>query len=172
MRVNAWRLRQIFHLSQGDVDEARVCMRRAELLQLQENLGERYLGTTAALELSCLRAARRPGAGQERARCGARAGRAPPRMASGALYGEAACRMLGGDCAGALPLVEAGLELARPGRHVYFGQLRRMHVEVLIGLGRGEEALARARGVHARCSSAKQLGMRRSRPLHRVLRAR
>src|SRR6185295_3298295 len=74
------------------------------------------------------------------------------------LYGEAACRRLGGDFAGALPFVEAGLELARAGRHVYFGQLATMHVEVLIGLDRGAEALARAKE-YLELFEREQLGM-------------
>jgi tetratricopeptide (TPR) repeat protein len=158
MRVNAWRVRQVYHLSQGDVDEARVCMRRAELLQLQENLGERYYGTTAALELSCyvrlgdlvLIKSVLDGV---RALAARHAGWRPIE-----LYGEAACRRLVGDYAGALPLIEAGLALARPGRHVYFGQLATAHVEVLIGLERRAEALARARE-YLQVFEREQLGM-------------
>ena len=51
LRVNAWRVRVVLHLNQGNADEARKCLRRAELLQLQEGSEQRYLGTTTAFEL-------------------------------------------------------------------------------------------------------------------------
>jgi hypothetical protein len=50
-RVNAWRVRVSLHLNQGNAEEARKCMRRAELLQLQEGDEQRYIGTSAGFEL-------------------------------------------------------------------------------------------------------------------------
>ncbi len=50
-RVNAWRVRVSLNLNRGNADEARKCQRRAELLQLQEPVAQRYLGTSAGFEM-------------------------------------------------------------------------------------------------------------------------
>ncbi|HKP60242.1 MAG TPA: serine/threonine-protein kinase [Polyangiales bacterium] len=51
LRVNAWRIRSVLQLALGNPDEARRCSRRAQLLQAQEGVRERYHGSSAGMEL-------------------------------------------------------------------------------------------------------------------------
>jgi hypothetical protein len=145
LRVNAWRVRQILKLAQGDVEEARSCARRAELMQLHEGLEPRYLNTTigyeftayamgddmlgakTALERIALLAAHIPGW-------------RPVLTYAGSWY-----RYMQGDPQGALDALLEGLALVQPGRHVYYAQLAGLHLTLLGELGRVDEALEHAR---------------------------
>ena len=152
LRVNAWRVRQLLHLNQGDVEEAARCQRRAELLQLQEGLDERYSGTNAGFELAAASASddvlgiKRALEGIERL-----ADRLPCwepiRLAAHGRLLE-----LEGDLHKALDRVEHGLELATAGRHPYFGQLAAAHVRLLGAVGRQREAVAHARAYLSVCA--------------------
>jgi tRNA A-37 threonylcarbamoyl transferase component Bud32 len=150
-RVNAWRVRQLMHLSRGDSDEARRCMRRAEVLQLQIG-GEQYgvgstfavelmapaligdvIGLRAAVERVALLAARQPGWRAVR------------------VYGEVRLRQLQGDAKGALEQLLASFELAPASRHWCFVPFATCHVALLSDLGRVEEACAVGRDYLALC---------------------
>jgi tRNA A-37 threonylcarbamoyl transferase component Bud32 len=145
LRVNAWRVRQLLHLNQGNVDEARVCQRRAELLQLQDPLAERYGGTSTAYEL---RAYSRVG-DLLRVKGTVDAANVMAEKHVGwrpiALSGQCRFLQLKGDAAGALALLERSFGDVRPGHHVFWAFLAAIHVEVLNELGRGAEAIALAR---------------------------
>jgi tetratricopeptide (TPR) repeat protein len=144
-RVNAWRVRLSLHLNQGNAEEARKCMRRAELLQLQEGSEQRYLGTSAGFELVA------------QAQVGDLLGvkRALDNVTELAqhyrawrpvlLLGQCEYRKLQGDLTGALEAIESALPLAPPGRHPYFPYVAAAHVHVLLGLGRVHDAVVLGR---------------------------
>ncbi|HMI93758.1 MAG TPA: hypothetical protein VK509_20430, partial [Polyangiales bacterium] len=157
LRVNAWRVRQLLHLNQGDVEEAARCQRRAELLQLQEGLDERYGGINAGFELAASSASddvlgiKRALEGIDRLAAGL------PGWRPIQLYGQARLQELEGAFEGALDKVEQALELATAGRHPYFGHLAASHLRLLAALGRGRDATAHARAYLAVCERDKLL---------------
>jgi tetratricopeptide (TPR) repeat protein len=144
LRVNAWRVRLIMHLTQGHAEEARKCRRRAELVQLQDGGDQRYPGTTAASELiAYVLASDAAGIKDALERVSAFAERHPawrPAMH----YGQCALRRLHGDPDGALAHVVKALAGVEPGTHSFMPYLAALHVDLLGELGRGEEAVSRA----------------------------
>ncbi len=166
-RVSAWRVRQLMHLSRGDVDEARRCMRRAEALQLQVG-GEQYaIGSTFAIELMTpalsgdlvgLRTA------LERV---ALLAERQPGWRPVQVYGEVRLRQLQGDFQGALEQLLAARELAPAGRHWCFVPFAAAQVALLTDLGRVAEACEVGREHLALCereelataSFGRQLGL-------------
>jgi tetratricopeptide (TPR) repeat protein len=141
------------HLHQGNLDEARKCSRRAELLRLQEGIEERYAASTIASEvlghsllgdlfgikskldaLDAL-AAQRPG------------------WRPIACYGLGRYRELQGDLPGALAAIDEGLALIEPSRHAFFCHLAASQVDVLVAEGKIAEAVSAAR---AHMQSAEQ----------------
>jgi hypothetical protein len=146
MRVNAWRVRMLLQLNQGNPQGAQKCARRAELLQLQDESDDHhYLGTNAGFEIvacdlagdllgmkSALDALGKLADKQSGWRCGL-------------LHAQSCYRALQGDFEGALELLHAGFEIALPGRDMMYGFLATQHIKVLSRLGRTEEALAHAK---------------------------
>ena len=157
LKVNAWRVRSVMHLHQGNLDEARKCSRRAELLRLQEGIEERYAASTMASEvlghallgdllgikskLDALEtlAAERPG------------------WRPIACYGLGRYRELQGDLDGALEAVRNGLALVEPTRHAFFCHLAAAQVDLLLAAGRTEEAVSAARAHIASADQARHL---------------
>jgi serine/threonine-protein kinase len=144
-RVNAWRIRMLLHLNQGNVEEARNCERRAELLQLQESSEQSYLGAGTGWEMmglaeagdllgvkSCL---------DQLTLIAQRYSSWRPWVA----YGQCRYRWLQGDLQGALDALLPGFELAAPARHNVYSSLAGLHVRLLVELGRHDEAVARGR---------------------------
>src|SRR5690606_30583641 len=131
-----------FHLNQGNAEEARKCLRRAELLQLQEGSEQRYLGTSAGVELLAhvctgdLIGVKRAIDGVTELAAHYEAWR--PVL----LLGQAHYRWLQGDLEGALETLLPAIPLAPPGRHPYFAYVAAAHVGLLAHLGRAEEAAA------------------------------
>jgi tetratricopeptide (TPR) repeat protein len=161
MRVNAWRVRMLMHFNQGNAEAAEKCMRRAELLRLQDSLESRYPGASAGLELVARRDADdllgvKNAVNALTALAERHPGRAPMLR-----FGQSCYCSLQGDFEGALAHVLAGLELAKPARHLVFLFLAAEHVRVLAELDRLDEALANARAYLAICER-EQLE-----PLHR-----
>jgi tetratricopeptide (TPR) repeat protein len=145
LRVNAWRIRMVLHLALGDPEQARRCSRRAQLLHVQEGLKERYVGTSAGLELfGCMRL---------RDLAGVRSTMpALERMASchanwRPVYqlGLSALRQLEQDLEGALAAVQDGLACTVPQRHPFYASLLGQEIHVLTLLGRFDQAAAKAR---------------------------
>jgi hypothetical protein len=145
LRVNAWRIRMVLQLALGDTEQARRCSRRSQLLHVQEGLKERYVGTSAGLELfGCMRL---------RDLTGVR-GTMPAleRMAAGhanwkPVYqlGLSALRELEQDLEGALAAARDGLAYTVPLRHPFYTSLLGQEIRVLTLLGRIDEAATRAR---------------------------
>jgi tRNA A-37 threonylcarbamoyl transferase component Bud32 len=141
MRVAAWRVRMLLHLNQGDTEAARKCMRRSEMLQLQDAAEAHYVGSTAGFEMLSSAMAGDllgvKGALDALERLAQQhAGWRPM-----SLFGQSRYRELQGDLSAALEIALAGLELARPGQHVNFVMLAASHVRLLAALGRLDEAV-------------------------------
>jgi serine/threonine-protein kinase len=142
LRVNAWRVRALLQLSQGDSEAAAKSSRRAELLQLQDESETHYPNTGAGLQLTAyfmaadlLGVKRMLGSLELQAQ--KHRGWQPMFR-----YGQSCYRFLSGDFEEALEQVLAGLELA-DGK-LPWGFLAAHHVRVLRELGRIDQALARA----------------------------
>jgi tetratricopeptide (TPR) repeat protein len=144
-RVNAWRIRMLLHLNQGDVDDARKCERRAELLQLQDGGQQSYLGMGSGFEVMALaEAGDLLGVKSCLDKITMIAERYPAwRPWIG--YGQCRYRWLQGDLQGALDALLPALEQAPAGRHNVFGSIAGLHVRVLSELGRHDEAVASGR---------------------------
>ncbi|HKU42949.1 MAG TPA: protein kinase [Polyangiales bacterium] len=141
LRVNAWRVRALLQLNQGDAAAAHKSLHRAELLQLQDEsetyypgtgvglyvvayfLAEDFIGVKRTLDQLSQFSEQHPGWGPMR------------------VFGESCLRFLTGDLAGALERVLAGLSLVQPGEHMTWTHLAVQRVRVLRELGRLPEAL-------------------------------
>jgi Protein kinase domain/AAA ATPase domain len=144
-RVNAWRVRMVMHLAQGNAEQARKCERRAELMQLQEHSEQRYLGMGAGAEV-CAHADAGNLLGVKNCveTLTMLAERYPGWRAMHA-YGVCRYRWLQGDLQGALKTIVDGMQYAPAGVHNAFVYLAGAHVRLLAKLGRAEEGLRRAR---------------------------
>lgn len=142
-RVNAWRVHMTSELMQGDVEAARDCERRAELLALQDGGQLRYRGSTARMELLA-HAFSDDLIGVKRAmeRCKAVAD-LYPRWGVDFHLARFHYRRLQGDAAAALEMLAPALEAVAPGRHIDWALVTSAHVMALNGLGRHEEAARR-----------------------------
>jgi tRNA A-37 threonylcarbamoyl transferase component Bud32 len=140
-RMNAWRIRQLFQISQGDLVAARSCRRQADLLKLQEGFRPiaavasdgfelmAHIGLGDLLGVQTSLAALEPLAAKHR-------GWLPL-----CWYGRAQYRALQGEWARALQLTEQGLLLVHPGTHFAFPFLAALRVTALTALRRAGEAL-------------------------------
>ncbi|HEX4351495.1 MAG TPA: protein kinase [Polyangiales bacterium] len=140
-RANAWRMRQAFALTQGDDEQARRSMRRAELLQLQEGVEQQAHGGSDAITLlGYVRTQDLVGIERALAELAPLAKLLPdwqPTMC----YGQSARLRLHGDPQAALDALLPAFERALPGRHRMFGSVAAAHVQLLTELGRVEEAI-------------------------------
>jgi hypothetical protein len=143
-RVNAWRLRMSYELMQGNLEAARLCQRRAELLHLQDG-GQLILpGTTHRIELIAYTYAEDVlGVKRVMERIENSAARYP-RWQVTLDVARAVYRWLQGDFEGALAAVEPALATAAPGRHLDWGFACVIHLNVLNAMRRHEQAVARA----------------------------
>ncbi len=144
-RVSAWRLRVLLHLNQGNVDEARKCERRAELLHLKDSTEQNFVGMGAGSEASayaetgdllgvksCLETLEKL---SERF----------PGWRPMYAYGQCRYRWLQGDLDGALEVLLPAFEYTLPLRHNAYTWLAGAHVRLLGELGRIDEGVAQAR---------------------------
>ncbi|HKU44098.1 MAG TPA: hypothetical protein VJR89_38320, partial [Polyangiales bacterium] len=145
MRVNAWRVRSLLQLYQGDSAASQKSARRAELLQLQDERESHYLGTSAAFQLYANYLADDLLGVKNAAELIARLAASYPGWQSTSVYAQSCYRYLLGDLDEALQLAEQGLLLARPGRNASWGLLAAQQVRVLRELGQLDRALGHAR---------------------------
>jgi tetratricopeptide (TPR) repeat protein len=154
-RVNAWRVRLALHLNLGNAEEAKKCMRRAELLQLQEGSQQRYLGTSAGFELMA-QALIGDLIGVKRAVDNVtELAQHYPGWRPALLLGLCEYRKLQGDLPGALDAIESALPLTPAGRHPYYPQIAAAHVSVLRALGRVQDAISWGRSYAQLCRELK-----------------
>jgi hypothetical protein len=141
-RVNAQRVHVTAHLMRGDVDEAAVAQRRAELVLLQDGQHIRYPGTTARTELSVYAMLEDLGALKEVTERLAQIARTYPNWSVYADVGRYHYRRLQGDFQGALEALEPVLSI-QPLKHREWPAIAAAHVQALVDVGNGEEALQR-----------------------------
>ena len=142
MCASAWQLRQAFYLSQGNLAEARKCLRRSELLRLQNEHEQYLVGSTSSIELTAAAATHdMQGVRSALDVIAMRAEQADGWKAF-LVYGQSRYRALQGDWQGARELLVAGLSLAQPGRHMAWSMLASTLVNVLTALGQIDEAVA------------------------------
>jgi tRNA A-37 threonylcarbamoyl transferase component Bud32 len=152
LRVNAWRIRALHHLALGDTLESRKCSRRAELLQAQEGLKERYNGSTLGMELTLyLRLEDLLGVKGLLDGLAALAARHEGWRAI-EMLARSGYRELQGDALGALELIEAALELGPPMRLPLFPSIVASHLRLLAAVGRLDDALLRVDEYIAICN--------------------
>ncbi len=154
----AWMLRHVLALNQGDVTEARRCLRRADLHRLQLGLQGPPATLGAGIQLLA------------HARLGNLLGvkSAVDDLAVVArehrgwqpvlLLGRSHQRRLQGDLEGALVQVEEALALVQSRGSLYFTPIAGAHLSLLNALGRDDEALNRARYYLERCDPQERGG--------------
>jgi hypothetical protein len=150
-RVNAWRIRVSLNLNRGYADEARKCQRRAELLQLQEPVAQRYLGTSAGFEmLANVVSGDLLGVKRSTDAVGELARRFVGWQPLHAL-GLAHYRALQGDLQGALEALRPAHALAVAGRNPYYPHIAAAQIMWLSDLGEHELAVSVGREHVAVC---------------------
>jgi tetratricopeptide (TPR) repeat protein len=145
LRVNAWRVRMLMHLNQGNTEEARKCSRRAELLRLQEGLEERYAASTLAGELLGFALLGDMLGIKSMFDALSSLSAEHPGWRPIQLYAQGRYRQLQGDLSGALEAIVAALALVQPTRHAFYCYIAAIHVDLLEQLGLFEQARDRAR---------------------------
>jgi hypothetical protein len=145
LRVNAWRIRGLLHLSVGDVAQARKCQRRAELLQAQERLQERYGTSTVGLEATqYARLGDLLGVKNALASIAINASRhrgwKPSECLARSYYA-----FLQSEFENALRFAEQGLAALPVMRHPFHSALSTMRIRALSALGRTQQAYEHAR---------------------------
>jgi tetratricopeptide (TPR) repeat protein len=144
-RIIAWVLRHILALNQGNTEEARRCLRRAEVYRLQ--LGLETAPPTLGAGSQLLAHARlgnllgvKSAVDDLTVLAGAHPGWRPVLL----LGLSHKCR-LQGDLEGALSAIEEAVAIVRSGGHLYFSRIAGVHVDLLTALGRDEQAANCAR---------------------------
>ena len=171
LRVNAWRVRSLLQLHQGDAAAAQKSARRAELLQLQDESESHYPGTSAAFQLSAAYMATDLIALKNAVDLVTSIARAHPGWETMATYGQSCYRYLLGDLEGSLDTVLRGLAVARPGRGAAWGLLGAQHIRLLRELGRTQEAVELGQGyvevanMHELSSAQRYIYMEQARTL-------
>jgi tRNA A-37 threonylcarbamoyl transferase component Bud32 len=144
-RVAAWRTRQQFQLSLGNIEQAKRCMRRAEVLQLQDAMEQSSNGTAEqGMLFSYVRAEDVSGI---QSMLDAMQRIDAPGFVQRMLIrvGQSTCLRLRGDPRAALALIEPALAEARPGQHWCFAQLALAHLQTLLDLDQLDAAIEHGR---------------------------
>jgi tetratricopeptide (TPR) repeat protein len=153
LRVNAWRVRALLDLARGDSEGWIKSSRRAQLLQAQEGLRERYLGATAGVELALQHRLGDMIAVKRVLDQVSRLARAHSCWQAVELFGRAAYAELQHDPDAALSAIETALALAPPLQLPFYSSLVSCRINVLVQLGRAAEAAEHARRDVAFCDA-------------------
>jgi tetratricopeptide (TPR) repeat protein len=138
--VNAWRLRMLLALSQGDVPQAEACKKRAELLQIQNSPTQMFeafmswnvfLGYAAFDDLVQIKLAI--------AEFEAIAERCPGWLLC-VHFARGVYHQIRGDLNSALGEFESAVQLTPPARYQAWGPIVGGYASTLLALGRAEEA--------------------------------
>ncbi len=139
-QVNAWRIRAVFYLCQGDREHAELCKKRTELLRIQNGPTQFLEGSNLITEmLSYARTDDLMGAKQIIVEVGEMAERFPlwgPMLH----YAKGEYQRIRGDHENALCEFEAALEATKPGRHLIWPDAAGACLSVLGALGRHQRA--------------------------------
>ncbi len=138
-RVNAWRIRTVYHLRRGDSEKADECKRRVEALRIQNSPTQHFEDTNLVTELLAYTSAddmaRVKGVMEGIERVARRYATWKPFL----LFAKAEYQRIRGDYQSALSEIEQGLALAKPGRHAVWPHLAGAQVRLLFALERFSE---------------------------------
>jgi hypothetical protein len=151
MRVNAWRIRALMHLSRGNALEGRRCSRRAELLEAQNGPKERYGSSTVGVMANVYARLGDPTGLKSQLQPLAALAAKHPGWRPTHLLARASYSWLLGDLPGALATIEEALELGGPTRWSFFGVAAGVRVRLLYQLGRHAEAVSAGRAYLELC---------------------
>ncbi len=157
--VSAWRLRAIQAFAQGDAERGEELRRHVELLRMRNRPPQLFEGTymwTEAIVHSFTDDL--PRTRQLIPALEAMA-REHPGWIPCAAYARAHYQRMRGDYAACLAEVSAVLPALEPGRHVTWAPITTTHTLALLLLGRGQQALERARDDHRRALQHELEGM-------------
>lgn len=138
--IAAWDVRRAYHLRQGDWREAERCRERIERLRVQTVRRPPMVDTSARLELDTSAHAGDLLGVQRAMRRLETLIALHPGYAVYAHYGPAVVEHLKGNHEAALGHLDRALAMVKAGRHPTWGWVAASRVEVLIALGRYEEA--------------------------------
>ena len=145
-RVNAWRVHTLYHLLQGDIDEARRCERRAELLHLQDGGGQ-VMPNTGLASLARAHWLAEDLASLKQLR--AKVGRVSEHLASRRILAqliESQYLHLRGEHTAALEALQPLIDAIGDKEEYGFLWVTGTHLQVLCALERGAEAVELGRG--------------------------
>lgn len=139
-QVNAWRIRLVYYLRQGDIQEADECKKKMEMLHIQNSPAQFYEGAYQYAELAVymitddLMRVKRVIPGIQ-----AMARRYPPWLPICHLA-QGEYQRIRGDYNSALAEYEKGLAIAQPGRHIAWPRVIGAKLKALYEMERLEEA--------------------------------
>ncbi len=137
--VNAWRIRMVYYLRQGDSDKAEECKRRVEMLHVQNSPAQQFEGGNAFVELLAHGLAddllRVKGTIDEIETAARRFRTWVPSLH----FARGEYQRIRGDFRSALNEYEQALKLIAPGRHVVWPHVAAGQLMALFELGRFAE---------------------------------
>lgn len=140
-QINAWRIRTVYHLFQGDFEQAEVCQRHAEVLTVQNSPPQFYDGMTLYTELLAntstdnLRGLRQSIESIEAIAASFSGWEPVLHWVRGEYH------RIRGELKGALEEHEKALRDTVPGQHQVWGYMAAAHVKTLIELRRFDVAI-------------------------------
>ncbi len=142
--VNAWRLRMVLAMYQGDRQRAEDCRKRAELLKIQNSPTQLFEGLNLWTEIQC-QAALSDLLGVKQTISGIeKMAEKYPGWIPALHFARGQYQKIRGDYAEALVEFEEGLSLMAPGRHMIWAPLAGAHLSTLVDLGQFDRVKALA----------------------------
>src|SRR5262249_49184093 len=116
-QVNAWRIRALYYIRQGDMAQAEACRKQVELLQVQGRAAQMYEGTTLRREVEAYALVHDLLGVKQTLDSIAALARRLPGWVPWLHYARGEYARLRGERRTVLGEFERGLELSPPGRH-------------------------------------------------------
>lgn len=139
-QLNAWRLRMVYYLRQGNKELADQCRKQAELIQIQTTPVQFYEGTDLFTELLAYAFADDLNGVKQILNAVSNMADLFPGWVPIRHFARATYQRIRGDYESALDLFERALEMTRPGRHTTWTYIAADHIATLHKLGRLFEA--------------------------------
>ncbi len=139
-QVNAWRIREVYYLRQGDVERAEICKKQVELAHIRNSPTQHFGQTTLFPEVlahgGCDDLVRVKRVIEDIEPVAARFHTWIPIL----LYARGEFQRVRGDLPSALGLLEEALSLVEPGKHVVWPHAAAVRAVTLMGMGHFQEA--------------------------------
>lgn len=154
-QVNAWRIREVYHLRQGDTDRAEQCKKRVEMAHIQNSPTQHFGQTTLFPEVLAYGQAddlvRIKRVIEDIEIVAARFATWVPILH----YARGEYQKIRGDYHSALTELDTSLSLVEPGRHVVWPHAAGTRLITLVNLGRFQEAMTQGRQALEEAEKAK-----------------